>query len=123
MEKKKAAEKDDFFEIYDLRVEVSEPRFSMVCSHHVGDYFEVRGENLIFPEKCAFSMYALAALLPLLPVKQRLTDPNDWISTDAYIACPDPNCGALFKITRLGKSRFSHSECTVVQKGEAKNDR
>ena len=45
-------------------------------------------------------MYTLSTLLPLLPVKQRFSDPADWISTDADIACPDPNCKALFRITR-----------------------
>ncbi|MBR3352884.1 MAG: TIGR04076 family protein, partial [Erysipelotrichaceae bacterium] len=57
---------------------------------------------------------ALAALLPLLPAKQRVTDENDWMHTDAYIACPDPNCGARFHIKRIGKRVFSHHEVTVV---------
>lgn len=105
---------NDQFELYDLKVEVIEPRFSMVCSHRVGDYFLVQGENLVFPEQTAFSQYALAALLPLLPAKQRKTDHNDWMTTDALIACPDPNCGALFKITRTGLRTFSHAACTVV---------
>ena len=29
-------------------------------------------------------------VLPLLPAKQRPTDPNDWMTTDAEVACPDP---------------------------------
>jgi hypothetical protein len=57
-------------------------------------------------------MYALAALLPLLPAKQRPTSPNDWMSTDAEIACPDPNCGGRFRVTRTGKRTFRHSETT-----------
>ena len=36
------------------------------------------------------------------------------MSTDAYIACPDPNCGARFKITRTKLRRQYHSACTVV---------
>ncbi|MDR1509837.1 MAG: TIGR04076 family protein [Synergistaceae bacterium] len=104
---------DDSFWLYDLRVEVAEPRFPMVCSHRVGDFFEVRGENLIFARDTSFSMYALSALLPLLPAKQRGSDPNDWMTTDALIACPDPNCGGLFKISRLGRRKFFHGECTA----------
>jgi uncharacterized repeat protein (TIGR04076 family) len=57
---------------------------------------------------------ALAALLPLLPAKQRPTDPNDWMSTDAEVACPDPNCPSRFRITRLGKRVFRHAEVTAV---------
>lgn len=106
--------KDDAFELYDLKVEVAEPRFPMVCSHRVGDYFLVQGENLVFPEQTVFSQYALAALLPFLPAKQRKTDANDWMTTDALIACPDPNCGALFRISRTGVRIFHHSACTVV---------
>ena len=107
---------EDRFELYDLRVEVAEPRSAMVCSHRVGDFFLVQGENLVFSDGMSFSMYALSALLPLLPAKQRMTDENDWMTTDAFIACPDPHCGALFKITRTRKRRFSHAECTVVPK-------
>ncbi|MDF0605252.1 TIGR04076 family protein [Neisseriaceae bacterium TC5R-5] len=104
----------DSFELYDLRVEVAEPRFPMVCRHTVGDYFLVQGENLVFPQASAFSMYALAAILPLLPAKQRPTAATDWMSTDALIACPDPNCGALFRISRTQRRQQKHSECTIV---------
>lgn len=105
---------DDSFEIYDLKVEVTATERPMVCSHREGDYFLVEGENLVFPQTKSFSMYALAAILPLLPAKQRVRDTNDWMHTDAYIACPDPNCGARFKITRTGIRRQSHGACTVV---------
>ena len=105
---------DDEFELWDLRVEVVGDQDAMVCNHTVGDYFELSGEELTFPPDQQFSIYALAALLPLLPAKQRMTHENDWMTTDAEIACPDPNCGARFRITRTGKSMFRHSETTVV---------
>jgi len=104
----------DDFTLYDLRVEVVECRGEMVCSHKIGDYFELSGENLSLPAGQTFPLYSLAALLPLLPVKQRKTHPNDWISTDTDIACPDPNCGAIFRITRTGQRTFRHSEVTAV---------
>ena len=53
-------------------------------------------------------------LLPLLPAKQRVTHPNDWMTTDAEVACPDPHCGARFRITRTGLRTFRHSEVTAV---------
>ena len=105
---------DDEFELWDLRVEVVGEQDDMVCGHKVGDYFELRGEDLTFPPGQVFSMYALAALLPLLPAKQRMTHDNDWMTTDTDIACPDPHCGARFRVTRTGKSTFRHSETTVV---------
>ena len=113
---------NDEFDLWDLRVEVVGDQQNMVCGHRVGDYFEVHGENLKLPEDQSFSIYALAAILPLLPAKQRLTHKNDWMSTDAEIACPDPHCGARFKITRTGKSTFRHSETTVVPLSCATDD-
>lgn len=104
----------DEFELWDLRVEVVGEQSGMVCSHTVGDSFVVRGENLLFPPGQPFSLYALAAILPLLPAKQRVTHPHDWMTTDAEIACPDPHCAARFRITRTGRSTFRHSETTAV---------
>ncbi len=106
---------DDSFELWDLRVEVVGDPAAMVCSHRPGEAFEVHGENLVWLQPAQrFSLYALAAILPLLPAKQRMTHPHDWMTTDADIACPDPNCGARFRITRIGRSSFRHSETTVV---------
>lgn len=106
-------EPDDRFELYDLKVEVIGDEKTFVCSHRVGDYFLVEGGNLKFPDGQPFSMYAIAALLPLLPAKQRETDPNDWMTTDETIACPDANCGAKFRIARTQKRRFSHGDVSA----------
>lgn len=105
---------DDSFTLYDLRVEVIASEQPMVCNHQVGDWFELVGENLRFPPGQSFPLYPLAALLPLLPAKQRMTHPNDWMTTDAIIACPDPLCGGRFRITRTGQSTFRHGEVTRV---------
>jgi uncharacterized repeat protein (TIGR04076 family) len=104
----------DEFELYDLRVEVVPGERPMVCNHAEGDYFELSGENLRLPDGQSFPIYPLAALLPLLPAKQRETDPADWMTTDMEVACPDPHCGARFRIVRTGRTRFHHSEVTRV---------
>ena len=104
---------DDNFTLFDLKVEVIASDRPMVCGHKPGDCFYVIGEDLVFPENKNFSMYALSALLPFLPAKQRALHNNDWMLSDCVIACPDPNCGAKFKITRIGKREFSHAACTV----------
>ena len=108
------SEQHDTFELYDLRVEVVATDRPMVCQHVAGEAFEVRGELIVMGAGQTFSQYALAALLPLLPAKQRPTHPHDWMTTDAEIACPDPHCGARFRITRLGQRTFSHAATTVV---------
>lgn len=110
-----AERQDDSFELYDLRVEVTAPEGGAIyCGAKVGDYFEMRGEMLHLPPGQGFSIYSLAALLPLLPAKQRQTHKNDWMTTDAEVACPDPNCSSRFRITRTGLRRFSHAETTAV---------
>ena len=104
----------DEFTLWDLRIEVIAGDRPMVCNHKAGDHFTLSGENLSFPPGQTFPLYPLAALLPLLPAKQRATDPNDWMTTDAEIACPDPHCGARFRITRTGRTTFSHAATTRV---------
>lgn len=104
----------DEFTLYDLRVEVIGDPERMVCGHRVGDSFELSGESLSLPAGQSFPIYPLAALLPLLPAKQRDTHPNDWMTTDTDVACPDPHCGAVFRITRTGKRTFRHGEVTRV---------
>ena len=106
---------NDEFQLYDLRVEVIKCRKGkkMACNHKLGDYFEVSGENLSLPKNQTFPIYPLAALLPFIPAKQRMMHENDWLTTDANIACPDPNCGGVFKISRIRKRTFRHSEVTI----------
>jgi uncharacterized repeat protein (TIGR04076 family) len=115
---------DDSFTLYDLRVEVvvGDGHGEMVCNHRLGDWFELSGEDLSFPPGQTFPLYPLAALLPLLPAKQRRTDPNDWMTTDTDVACPDPNCGARFRITRVGERTFRHGEVTATPSGGGPQD-
>lgn len=107
--------RDDGFELYDLRVEAVIPDGAVIyCGAKAGDHFELRGEMLHLPAGQGFSIYSLASVLPLLAAKQRPTYKNDWMTTDAEIACPDPNCGSRLRIVRLGLRRFSHAETTAV---------
>lgn len=59
----------------------------------------------------------------MLAAKQRAQQPNDWMTTDAEVACPDPHCKSRLRIVRTGLRTFSHGEVTAVplqavQKGE-----
>jgi hypothetical protein len=69
---------------------------------------------LHLPPGQGFSIYSLGALLPLLAAKQRPTHANDWMSTDAEVACPDPHCPSRFRITRTQPRRFNHANTTAV---------
>jgi uncharacterized repeat protein (TIGR04076 family) len=106
---------DDDFELYDLRVDVICPEGAPIyCGAKPGDHFELRGEMLTLPPGQGISIYSLASVLPLLAAKQRPAHRNDWMSTDAEIACPDPHCGSRLRISRLGLRRFSHAATTAV---------
>ncbi|KAI0301154.1 hypothetical protein B0F90DRAFT_1810179 [Multifurca ochricompacta] len=107
--------KDESFDLYDLRVEVvCPPGARILCGASLGDYFTLQGEMLYLPPGQGFSIYSIGAILPLLAAKQRMTTPADWMSTDAEVACPDPNCPSRLRIIRTGLRRFRHSETTVV---------
>lgn len=105
---------DDGFELWDLRVEVVAPEGARIWCGRPGDHFELRGEMLHLPPGQGFSIYSLGAVLPLLAAKQRVTDANDWMTSDAEVACPDPNCPSRLRITRIGRRRFRHAETTAV---------
>ncbi len=93
--------------LYDLEVSVVGDPKAFNCSHKPGYAFSVIGENMTFIENKQFSIYAMGALLPLLSAKQRSTEENDWMSFDEFVSCPDPKCGAQFKIVRTSKSTFT----------------
>lgn len=109
----------DAFELFDLRVEmICPPGARILCGAKPGDYFELRGEMLHLPAGQGVSIYSLAAVLPLLAAKQRPSDANDWMTTDADIACPDPNCPSRLRIVRAGKRLFHRAETTVTPRSD-----
>jgi uncharacterized repeat protein (TIGR04076 family) len=117
------AERNDGFELFDLRVDVIIPEGGAVyCGARLGDHFTLQGEMLHLPSGQGISIYSLASVLSLLAAKQRPTHKNDWMTTDADIACPDPNCSTRLRITRTGLRRFSHAETTAVPLTTSLND-
>ena len=105
---------DDTFELYDLRVQIEAIRGRCTCDHRVGDAFELKSGKLHLPPGQSFCLYALQAAIPLLPAKQRPTHPNDWMSTDARVVCPDPICGVVMLIERTARRIVRHSDVSDV---------
>jgi len=99
--------------LYDLTVSVIGRPDTFVCDHSPGVAFRVVGEDLVWVQP-RFSQYALVALAPLLPAKQRETAREDWMTSDMDVACPDPNCGARFHIERDGQTTFERAKATRV---------
>jgi uncharacterized repeat protein (TIGR04076 family) len=105
---------DDRFWLWDLEVEILAGDRPMMGPYREGDRFTLEGEMLHLPPGQGFSIYALAALLPLLPAKQRATHPADWMTSDEIVVGPDPHCGARYRIRRTNKRWFRHGETTAV---------
>jgi uncharacterized repeat protein (TIGR04076 family) len=103
---------NDTFELYDLAIEVihHDPAKPLVCQHTVGDVFYVKGSVIEIPPGKTFGLYAMLAVLPFVPAKQRPTRDTDWMSTDGVIGCTDPHCGAGFRITRLEAKSYAHAD-------------
>lgn len=101
------------FTLFDIRVTVAEIGGRSVCGLRVGDWFEVReSSRVVIPEGKHFCLYALAAVLPLIPAKQRELAENDWLASDNLVACPDPDERLIMKIERIGRSELRKSDLT-----------
>jgi uncharacterized repeat protein (TIGR04076 family) len=100
-------------ELYDLRVTVDRIEGRSVCGLAVGDYFElVDSSQLRLPEGKHFCIYALQAVLPLLPAKQRQLPEGDWLERDSLVCCPDPDERLIMRVERTGRSRIPTAELT-----------
>jgi len=83
----------------DLRVVVDRIEGRSVCGLKPGDSFEVTGSSrLSIPAGGHFCLYALAAVAPLLPAKQRALADGDWLAVDTEVACPDPDERLIMRI-------------------------
>ncbi len=92
------------FSLFDLRVTVERIEGRSVCGLKPGDYFEVtESSHIRIPADRHFCIYALSAILPLLPAVQRRLAEDDWLEQDTLVACPDPDERVLMRIERIGE--------------------
>ena len=69
--------------LYDLRVTVERIEGRSVCGLEVGDFFEVTESSRVrIPEGRHFCLFAIQAVLPLLPAKMRRLPEEDWLEQD-----------------------------------------
>ncbi len=86
----------------DLRIEVEEVGGFCDLPMRPGDYFELRGGRITLPPGGHMCMWALAAILPMLPAKQRARhDSNDWLPGVERMMCPDPAGRVIYRIIPL----------------------
>ena len=92
---------DGEFDLANLRVTVVAIEGRSVCGLEVGDWFDVTESSRVrIPDGRHFCLYALAAVIPLLPAKMRALDPNDWMAQDSLVVCPDPEERLTMRISR-----------------------
>jgi len=104
---------EQHFRLSNLRVTVTAIEGRSVCGMHVGDYFDVTESSRVqIPEGKHFCLYALAAVIPLLPAKMRALDPNDWMAQDSMVVCPDPDERLVMKIERVGEMELIATDLT-----------
>jgi uncharacterized repeat protein (TIGR04076 family) len=100
-------------EIYDVRVTVERIEGRSVCGLQPGDYFEVTESSRIrIPEGGHFCLYALSAVLPLIPAKQRKLPDEDWLEHETFVACPDAEERLIMRIDRVGVRTMRAEELT-----------
>jgi uncharacterized repeat protein (TIGR04076 family) len=102
--------KNDQFELFDLKIVVEKIAGNCTCNMAIGDCFYLKGGKLSIPDEEDFCLYAMQSTFPLLPAKQRINHPADWMETDSRIACPDPACGLIMRIDRLDKRVLNHDD-------------
>jgi len=71
------------------------------CGIKVGDYFEVHDTALTIPDGKKFCPYALAAVFPVLPLRQIELPANDWLERKPWICCPDPIENVVMRLDRI----------------------
>ena len=63
-----------------------------------GDHFCLHSGRLYIPANRHFCLYALQAVLPFLPAKQRRLEEGDWLRDAHHIICPDPAGNVILRI-------------------------
>ena len=99
--------------LYDLRVTVEHIDGRSVCGLEVGDFFEVTESSRVrIPDGKHFCLFAIQAVLPLLPAKMRNLPDEDWLEQDSLVACPDPDERLVMRIERIGERTLLTEELT-----------
>ena len=87
-----------------LRVEVETVDGHCTSRMKPGDCFVLRGGRIYVPPGRHFCLYALQAVLPLLPAKQRALEDGDWLKEECRVLCPDPAGNVILRIDSLEES-------------------
>ena len=113
--------REDQFELHDLCVVVESISGHCTCNMTVGDCFYMKSGKISMPDKKDFCLFAIQSTIPLLPAKQRLNDPADWMETDSRVMCPDPACGLVMRIDRIETRTLDHDDVSPIAFDKLRN--
>jgi len=65
----------------------------------VGHWVLLRDSSLYLAQP--FCLYALQAVLPMLPAMARPLQPNDWMATEDAVICPDPQGDVILRVEKI----------------------
>lgn len=80
----------------DLLIEVERIDGRCIEGMCVGHRALLRESSLYLAQP--FCLYAMQALLPILPGKQRTHEADDWMQGESHVICPDPLGNVVFRI-------------------------
>jgi len=83
----------------DLRITVERIDGRCLEGTKIGDWALIRGSSLYFAQ--SFCLYALQAVLPMLPAMARPLDADDWMVTENAVICPDPLGNVIMRIEKV----------------------
>ena len=99
--------------LYDLRVTVERIEGRSVCGLEVGDWFEVTESSRVrIPEGRHFCLFALQAVLPLLPRRCAGSRTRTGSSATASCAARTRRSGSIMRIERIGERTLVTEELT-----------
>jgi uncharacterized repeat protein (TIGR04076 family) len=93
--------------LQNLQVVVEQVRGKCTSGMRPGDYLILHSGRLYIPADRHFCLYALQAVLPLLPAKQRPLEDGDWLKEACRVICPDPAGNVILRIEGFHPPRIA----------------
>ncbi len=84
-----------------LKIEVESVDGHCTSRMKPGDWFVLRSGRIYIPPERHFCLYALQAVAPLLPAKQRALRDGDWLKEESRVLCPDPAGNVILRIDSM----------------------
>ena len=86
--------------MYRENLEVTKAHPDCSAGYEVGERITLEYDMVVMERTDRICPYALAAMLPYLPLLGHVTPPEDWINAKREIQCPDSQSPVFFAVHR-----------------------